>query len=122
MSPLLWLTVGTLGGIGALLRFAVDTSVSRVSTTDFPAGTTVINLSGAFLLGVLSVSRLGPIPTLLLGAVTLGSYTTFSTWMLESHHLGEDGRTVLMAANLSLCLVLGLLACAVGRFAGGALW
>jgi CrcB-like protein, Camphor Resistance (CrcB) len=64
----------------------------------------------------------GAIPTLLLGAVTLGSYTTFSTWMLESHHLGEDGRTVLMAANLSLCLVLGLLACAVGRFAGGALW
>jgi CrcB protein len=122
VSPLLWLTVGTLGGIGALLRFAVDTSVSRVSTTDFPAGTTVINLSGAFLLGVLSVSRLGAIPTLLLGAVTLGSYTTFSTWMLESHHLGEDGRTVLMAANLSLCLVLGLLACAVGRFAGGALW
>jgi CrcB protein len=121
MSALVWLTVGLLGGMGALLRFGVDALISRLATSDFAMGTFVINLSGAFLLGMLSVSRLGPTPTLLLGAATLGSYTTFSTWMLESHRLGEDGRSVLMVLNLSLSLAFGLVACALGRNLGSAL-
>jgi fluoride exporter len=101
-----------------MLRFAVDRSISSSSTFDFPLGTLVVNLSGAFLLGLVSTSRLGATPTLLFGAATLGSYTTFSTWMFESHRLGEDGRTALMATNLGVSLLLGLAACALGRYVG----
>jgi fluoride exporter len=116
-----WLGVGVLGGLGALLRFCVDRSISQYFTFGFPAGTFAINLSGAFLLGVLSASKLGATPNLLLGAAAIGSYTTFSTWMFESHRLSEDGRTALMAVNLSLSLVLGFAACAIGRYVGGAM-
>jgi CrcB protein len=101
-----------------MLRFAVDRSISSSSTFDFPLGTLVVNLSGAFLLGLVSTSRLGATPTLLFGAATLGSYTTFSTWMFESHRLGEDGRTVLMATNLGVSLLLGFAVCALGRYVG----
>lgn len=121
VSPLLWMIVGLLGGVGAVVRFVVDGSISQRLTIGFPAGTFVINLSGAFLLGLLGAARLGATPNVLLGAAALGSYTTFSTWMLESHRLGEDGRTSLMAINVSISLILGVAMCALGRFVGEAL-
>jgi CrcB protein len=101
-----------------MLRFAVDRSISSSSEFDFPLGTLAVNLSGAFLLGLVSTSKLGATPTLLVGTATLGSYTTFSTWMFESHRLGEDGRTVLMATNLGISLLLGFAACVLGRYVG----
>ena len=51
----------------------------------------------------------------------LGSYTTFSTWMLESQRLGEDGEFAAMALNLALSLVAGLVAVWAGRELGGLL-
>jgi hypothetical protein len=56
---------------------------------------------------------------LLAGVATLGSYTTFSTWMLESHRLGEDGELGLAAANLAGSLLAGVAAAAAGLGAGG---
>lgn len=114
----LWLGIGLLGGVGALLRFSVDGFVSRLSSNSFPYGTLVVNLSGSFLLGLVTASKLGTTPTLLLGTATLGSYTTFSTWIFESHRLGEDGRTVLMGLNLFVSLLLGFAACVLGRYVG----
>jgi CrcB protein len=51
----------------------------------------------------------------------LGSFTTFSTWMLESHRLGEDGQLRLGVANLLVSLVLGVLLAWLGRELGAAL-
>lgn len=49
---------------------------------------------------------------------TIGSYTTFSTWMLESQRLVEDGELALAAGNVLLSLGAGLGAVALGRFIG----
>ncbi|HTA13005.1 MAG TPA: CrcB family protein [Solirubrobacteraceae bacterium] len=49
----------------------------------------------------------------------IGSYTTFSTWMLESHRLAEDGRRWLLGANVTLSLAAGVGAAALGRLLGG---
>jgi fluoride exporter len=57
---------------------------------------------------------------LLTGAATLGSYTTFSTWMLESHRLAEDGELGLAAANLVVSLLAGVAAAAAGWALGSA--
>ena len=122
MNLIFWLCVGLLGGAGSLLRFAMDRAVSRRVSAAFPVGTLAVNLSGAFLLGLMSATRLDSSSTILLGGATVGSYTTFSTWMFESHRLGEDGRTVLMALNVIGSASLGLLACALGRYLGAAGW
>jgi len=109
---IVWIGVALLGGAGACARFLVDSSVA---VRAFPLGTLVVNLSGAFVLGVLSDSGAGADAYLLAGTATLGAYTTFSTWMFESQRAAEDGRGRVALANLAVSLVLGLGAAALGR-------
>jgi CrcB protein len=116
---LLWCGVGLLGGVAAIARFLVDGVVSAWTGGRFPAGTLVVNLSGALLLGLLVGLGLNGNAYLLAGTAVLGAYTTFSTWMFESDRLAEDGQRWLLAANISLSLVLGVGAAALGRILGG---
>jgi fluoride exporter len=120
MTALLWLAVGLLGGVGALGRFLLDAAVSLRLGRQFPAGTLVVNATGALLLGLLVGLGVGGRGMLLAGVATLGSYTTFSTWMLESHRLSEDGELGLAAANLAVSLLAGLAAAAAGWALGTA--
>jgi CrcB protein len=113
-----WIGVGLLGGLGALLRFFVDGLVAARVGRDFPLGTFLVNLSGATVLGLLVGLGLTGDRLLLAGTATIGSYTTFSTWMLESQRLVEDGELAIAAGNLLLSLFVGLGAVALGRFIG----
>ena len=56
----------------------------------FPWGTFAVNISGAALLGGVAGAAVTGNALILAGTATLGSYTTLSTWMLESHRLGQD--------------------------------
>jgi fluoride exporter len=116
---LLWLGVGALGGLASIARFLLDGLVSANTGAQFPLGTLLVNLSGAVVLGVLAGALLHGDSYLLAGTAAIGSYTTFSTWMLESHRLAEDGRRWLLGANIALSLLLGLAAAALGRLLGG---
>ncbi len=118
MSALVWIAVGLLGGIGALGRFFVDGIVAARARRDFPIGTMVVNVSGAALLGLLVGVGFKGDKLLLAGTATLGSYTTFSTWMLETQRLVEDGEVGLAAANVLVSLAVGLGAATLGRFIG----
>jgi len=106
---MVWVALGLLGGAGAIARFLLDAAVSERTGRDLPLGTLAVNVTGAFALGVIGPGHL------LAGTALLGSYTTFSTWMLESHRLGEDGRTRALLGNLAVSLALGLAAGALGR-------
>ncbi|HEU4706202.1 MAG TPA: fluoride efflux transporter CrcB [Solirubrobacterales bacterium] len=121
MSVFLWTGVAALGGLGALARFALDSAVSSRFGRDFPLGTLVVNLSGALVLGFLVGVSLDGDRYLLAGTAVLGSYTTFSTWMLEAQRLGEDGEAGGLLLNLVLSAAVGLGAAALGRTVGGAL-
>jgi CrcB protein len=116
---LLWLAVGVLGGLGAIARFAVDGAVGSRALGRLPLGTLVVNISGAALLGLLAGLALTGDALLLAGTAVLGSYTTFSTWMFETHRLGEDGEGHVAIANVLLSLLLGVAAAALGRAIGG---
>jgi fluoride exporter len=118
VSVAVWIAVGLLGGIGALGRFLVDGIVAARTRHEFPLGTLVVNLSGATLLGFLVGLGFTGSRLLLAGTATLGSYTTFSTWMLETQRLVEDGEVALAGANVVISLVLGVGAAALGRFIG----
>jgi CrcB protein len=115
---LLWVGVGALGGCGALARVAVGAAAPRRVRTRFPIGTLAVNLSGCGLLGLVAGLGLTGDGRLLAGTAVLGSYTTFSTWMLESQRLVAFGRRRAFAANVLGSLALGLAVVALGRALG----
>ena len=123
MSAPLLLLVGLLGGAAACARFAVDAAISARAARgpQFPLGILVVNLGGAFLLGVVVGAALHGDRYTLVATGLLGSFTTFSTWMFDTHRLARDGRRGAAAANLAASLVLGLLAVWLGRELGRAL-
>jgi CrcB protein len=118
MSAATWAGVAVLGGAGALLRFVVDGAVAERSDGELPVGTLAVNLSGAFLLGLVAGLALTGDALLLVGTATLGSYTTFSTWMLETQRLVEEGEGRYAAVNVALSLAAGLAAVTLGRALG----
>jgi CrcB protein len=114
-----YVAVAVGGAFGAVARFAIDGWVSERTGGLFPWGTLVINLSGAFLLGLLATlaidrSVLSPDirPIAMIGF--LGAYTTFSTWMLDCWRLMQEGAWALAAANLVGSVLLGLVAVGAG--------
>ena len=121
MSAPEWIGVAILGSLGSLARFLVDGAISARSASSFPLGTLVVNMSGAFILGLLTGLTLSGEALLLAGSATIGSYTTFSTWMLETQRLGEDGQVLLGALNVLVSVIVGLGAAALGRSIGGTL-
>jgi CrcB protein len=121
MSLGLLFGIGLLGGAGAIARFLLDGAIAGHLGRNFPWGTLVVNITGAFLLGVLVAINVGA-DALHLGATgALGGFTTFSTWMLESHRLGEDGEPRLGIANFLISLVLGVGSVWLGRQLGATL-
>ena len=118
MSVGVWVAVVVIGGAGSVLRFYVDGMVTSAIGRDFPYGTLAVNLSGAVLLGLITGLAVGSTAALLAGTAAVGSYTTFSTWMLETQRLTEERQHRKAALNIVVSLVLGVLAAALGRLIG----
>jgi CrcB protein len=118
VTAFVWLAVGLLGGLGALARFALDAAVSERIGGGFPLGTMAVNLSGAVVLGFVTGLGLRGDALLLVGTATLGSYTTFSTWMLEAQRQGEQGERLQLFLNVAGSVAFGLAAVALGRELG----
>lgn len=124
MTPLLFLVLSLAGGIGAATRLLLDGLVKGRVGGAYPWGTTVINVTGSLLLGLvtgLALAGLAPEPwRLVLGTGFLGGYTTFSTASLETVRLLADGRRLASAANAFGMLALSVAAAAAGLWLGGA--
>jgi len=118
MSIWVWIGVALLSGTAALARFLIVALLSARAAGAFPLGTFVVNISGALLLGLITGLAVEGDALVLLGSATLGSYTTFSTWMLESERLVEDNRARLALLNALASLALGVGAVALGRLVG----
>jgi CrcB protein len=112
--------VALLSGLGAVARLAVDTAVTRRLGGRFPWGTLTVNLTGAAALGVLAGVATGRGVSLLVGTALLGSYTTFSTWMVDTLALAEGGGRR-AAANVVVQTAAGAALAAAGWALGAAL-
>lgn len=121
MTWLPWAGVAILGGFGALARFGLTLLVADRLHPHLPVGTLAVNLSGSFLLGLLAGAVVAGDARLILGAGALGSYTTFSTWMVETQRIEEAGRRRIAVANVALSAVLGLGAAVLGHALGARL-
>ncbi len=118
MNVLIWAGVVLIGGAGSVVRFLADGAVAGTASRDFPLGTLVVNVSGAVILGLITGLALGHEEALLAGTAAVGSYTTFSTWMLETQRLTEERQHRQAAVNVIASLAAGLAAAALGRLIG----
>jgi CrcB protein len=121
---LLFIAVG--GAFGAVSRYLVQGWVQDLAGGRFPWGTFAVNISGSFALGLvfaLAMDRaiLSPEIRVPLMVGFIGSYTTFSTLMLESWVLVEEGDFVRMLANLAGSVLVGMIAVVAGLVVGRAL-
>lgn len=114
-----WIALAVLGGAGALARFGLESLVASRHGGELPLGTVVVNLTGAGLLGLLIGLAAHGRTLTLLGAGVLGSYTTFSGWLVQSHALAARGARREAAFNVAGSLLAGLAAVALGRLIGG---
>ena len=85
--------IAVAGALGAPVRYLLDGFVQDRSSGVFPRGTLVVNVTGSFVLGVITGLTLyhafGTTPKLVLGTGFCGAYTTFSTFSYETVRLAE---------------------------------
>lgn len=108
------------GGLGAGSRYLVDGAVMRGRKDAFPLGILVVNVSGSFVLGVLTGlgTALAPAWMTILGVGVLGGYTTFSTVSVETVLIAQRGRRDWAWLNLLGTLGLALAAAGLGVLLG----
>ena len=119
------LAVAAGGALGAVARYLASGWVARLAPgSRFPWGTLVVNVSGAFVLGVVMAATtsgrlsMSPAARTFVTIGVLGAFTTFSTFSyetLEAIRLRDWG---LGLANVMASLVVGLAACWVGLMVG----
>jgi CrcB protein len=117
MANILWIGLG--GFLGANARFWLGSLVNRWLGTGFPWATGLVNISGAFLIGIIAtlfVDRAVDNEALRLFLIVgiLGGYTTFSSYMWEAITLMEENRWLPAIAYLVASNLLGIAACVVG--------
>ncbi len=106
------LLVVLAGGLGAVVRWGVAHTIPDLH--GLPVSTALVNVVGAFLLGLVVGSEATTIIGLDREVVTLGllgGLTTFSTWMVDIDHQPSDRRALLVAAGP---IVAGVFAAALG--------
>ena len=114
------------GALGAVSRFWVSTGVYRLLGRDVPWGTLAVNVAGSFAMGLLFVlllERTVASPELRAAILVgfLGSFTTFSTFSLETLTLVQQGETGRALLNIAASVLLCLAACWGGIIAARAL-
>lgn len=106
---------------GAVLRYAITNYGKKhwMKQSVFPWPTLLINLTGAFLLGLLFRLKLGVFWYTLLGTGVLGGYTTFSTLNVEMLSLADSGQKRTLKHYLLASYLGGLTLVTAGYALGG---
>lgn len=96
------------GAMGSLSRYAVGQKIAQKYRTGFPAGTFLVNLTGAILLGMIHSAGWGGNLYALFGDGFLGAFTTFSTFMYEGFNLFQDNKKKNAVVYISASVLLGI--------------
>lgn len=121
VTDMMWVWVG--GGLGSVLRWQVGAVVSRFYKGNIPLGTFIINVSGAFVIGFLSIfftvdwqDRYGGLLQSAILTGVIGGYTTFSTMQLEAAKLVNVSQKIGAVAYLIVSVLCGLAAAGFGAW------
>lgn len=122
------LLVGIGGFLGSILRYLLSGLAQNIfQTARFPIGTVIVNLSGCYVIGLLSQlaesqNAFTDLTRSLVFAGVLGGYTTFSTLSNESLNLFRAGDTALGLVNVAVQVLGGLALAWLGRISGQLIW
>ncbi len=110
MIKILYLIIG--GTVGTISRYGLTGLVHKALGAEFPYGTLAVNTAGCFIIGflvALSENKfvLGVNARVLLMIGFCGAFTTFSTFMLETSNLMDNGEMMRAFMNLLLSIVIG---------------
>lgn len=117
MAAMLWIGLG--GFLGANARYWLGSLVNRFFGTSFPWATALVNISGAFAIGIIAtlfMDRAVDNESLRLFLIVglLGGYTTFSSYTWEAISLMQEDRWVAAIGYLVGSNVIGIVACVAG--------
>ena len=117
MQQLLFLAIA--GALGSLSRYALGGLIQRITGTNFPYGTLLINVLGCLIIGfimqvALTSDLIPPNIRIIITIGFLGAFTTFSTFSYETVKFLEDGALIAAVMNVMSNVGLGLL----GTFCG----
>ena len=121
MKALIFIAMG--GAIGAVLRYGASLGVYSFMGRGFPYGTLFVNVTGSLLMGLLGVMMLerfniGPEWRAAVLVGVLGSFTTFSTFSIETLNLLEQGDVMRAVTNIVLSVLVCLVAVWFGVLIG----
>jgi len=114
-----WIAIALGGAVGAVARYGMANGVYAVLGRGFPYGTFAVNLMGSLLMGFLFVfllERINAGPEMRAAIIVgfLGSFTTFSTFSMETLTLMNQGAYTKAALNIVLSVVFCILFTALG--------
>jgi len=108
-----YLMVGLGGILGAISRYALSSSISGLNVTTFPYGTLSVNLIGSFLLSFIAYGsslkcNLPKRYILAINTGLIGSFTTFSTFSVETLNLMINGKYIVALTYVLISVISGL--------------
>jgi CrcB protein len=113
---ILWIAFG--GAAGSVLRYLVGGGAQRIMGVAFPVGTFLVNVTGCFLIGVLSQHYMNAQTHQEMRAALItgfcGGYTTFSAFSLETAGLVQGGEYAKAAFYVALSVMLSVAATFAG--------
>ncbi len=108
------------GGIGSLSRYLVSFLSDKIYEGFFPLGTFIVNMAGAFVIGLLwglfEFKTISPELKSFIFAGFLGGFTTFSTLMLDSMKFFKEKEFIYATVNIILSNALGIIMVFIGYF------
>jgi len=115
----IYIAIALGGSLGAISRYWVSTATYTWLGNNFPYGTLMVNVTGSLVMGFLTVvliQRFDVSDEVRLGLIVgfLGSFTTFSTFSMDTIHWIETGDVI----KALVYILASVTACVLGAWVG----